>query len=426
MSKIKYTIDAISQDFVEGWALGPSGPCDVEVTVNGRPVGRAVTGLSRLDVEAALPNVPGSGSAGFVYVFKGDEIASGQRDISVSLRIRAGGEVLDTEKVVIPVLDPVLRAALLEDTGSSEIPRSPLPPTVLQLLLRASPALAKQDLGSEAGVLEALQVLEFLLPRGPRPMPGVHRYLGYLRAVHGAAQFAAQYFPRSNARPTGDKDRASMLTGPPELTAIAHHLFVLTDAGIPGGLLEFGCYKGFSTSVLSTACHLLGRQMDVFDSFEGLPVSNSTYYRAGEFASGLDEVQRHVAEFGRPDVVTYHPGFFSESLRRWTRRPAACFWMDVDLEQSAVDALAAFPALDSRGALFSHECQPACFEGSRPVPNRGPENVVGPIVDAFAAAGRQPVGLFVHGCTGAFWDRHHGIPVLPPAAFDRVLRLALA
>jgi hypothetical protein len=426
MNKIRYTIDAACQDFVEGWALGPSGPCDVEVTVNGRPVGRAVTGLSRHDVGAALPDVPGSDSAGFLYVFNRDEVSpTGQRDISVSLRIRGGGLILDTEQLTIPVLDPSVRVALLETRGDRELPRSPFPPTVLELLVRASPALAGQDLTSDAGALAAIDVLEYLLPRGPRPMPGVHRYLGYLRAVHGAALFAAQYFPRANTRSTGHKDRTAMLTGPPELTAIAHHLFVLADAGIPGVLLEFGCYKGYSTSILSTACHLLGRQMDVFDSFEGLPASNSTYYRPGEFAGGQVEVERNVAEFGRPGVVTYHPGFFSESLPRWTPRPAACLWMDVDLEQSAIDALKVFTVLDARGALFSHECQPASFNKRRPVPDRGPENVVGPIVDAFASAGRQPVGLFIHGCTGAFWDAQHGIPVLPPAAFDRVLSLAL-
>jgi hypothetical protein len=91
-----------------------------------------------------------------------------------------------------------------------------------------------------------------------------------------------------------------------------------------------------------------------------------------------------------------------------------------------VDALKAFPNLDARGALFSHECQPSSFDRRRPVPVRGPENVVGPIVDAFAAAGRDPVGFFVSGCTGALWDARAGIPVLPTSGFDRVLRLALA
>src|SRR5262249_48807365 len=153
--------------------------------------------------------------------------------------------------------------------------------------------------GSDA----VIDVLAYLVARGPRPLPGVHRYLGYLRGVFDSACFADKYFPRANARSTGEKDKTSVLTGPTELTAIAHHLFVLADAGIPGVVLEFGCYKGYSTSVLSTACHLLGRELQVFDSFRGLPKTNSSYYRPGEFAGDLEEVKRNVAEFGRPEVV---------------------------------------------------------------------------------------------------------------------------
>ena len=50
-----------------------------------------------------------------------------------------------------------------------------------------------------------------------------------------------------------------------------------------------------------------------------------------------------------------------------------------------------FPDLDTRGALFSHECQPETFDRGRPVVHRGPDNVLGPIVDAFAAAGAIPL-----------------------------------
>ncbi len=415
---IQYVVDAICQGYVEGWAVGPSGPCTIEVVVDGRSVGQAITGIARLDVGAALPDVPGSGEAGFLYAFTEGDLARAERDAHVSLRITADGLTLTTEPIAIPVL---------RSNGDQPMaPRSPLPTTVTGAIVRRSPNLASGDLATEAGALAAVDVLEYLVRRGPRPLPGVHRYLGYLRAVHAAAMFAAQYFPKANRRPTGEKDSTSILTGPMELAAIAHHLFVLSDLGVPGVLLEFGCYKGYSTSVLSTACHMLGRQMDVFDSFEGLPESASTYYRRGEFASGLTEVTQNVAEFGRPDVVTFHQGFFSDSLPRWTARPAACFWMDVDLEQSAIDALAAFPSLDRRGALFSHECQQASFDGPRPVTNRGPDAVVGPIVDAFVAAGRQPVGCFLFGHTGAFWDDRAGVPVLPPEPFERVLRLARA
>jgi O-methyltransferase len=413
---IKYAIDTVCQSYVEGWALGPSGLCTVAVMVDGRPVGHAVTGLSRPDVGAALPEIPGSVQAGFMYAFTRRDLSQSTRDIVVSLRITADGGVLETERITIPALETA--------RDNLVVPRSPLPATVTEVIIRRSPDLATGDLASEAGALAAVAVLEHLVQRGPRPLPGVHRYLGFLRAVYGSALFAAQYFPRVNVQPTGEKDRATITTAPMELMAIAHHLYVLADSGIPGALLEFGCYKGYSTSVLSTACHLLGRELDVFDSFQGLPSTISTYYRRGEFAGDLEEVRRNLAEFGRPDVVTFHPGFFSESVPKWAARSAACLWMDVDLEQSAIDALRAFPNLDRRGALFSHECQPVMFDGRRPTPHRGPDEVVGPIVDAFTSAGRQPVGLFLCGYTGAFWDSHEGVPVLPFESLERLVNLA--
>jgi O-methyltransferase len=412
---IQYTIDTACQSYVEGWALGPAGRCTVEVVVDGRPVGNAVTGIRRSDVAAALPHIPGSDESGFIYAFTERDLAHATRDASVWLRISSDRTVIETEKIAIPV-----PAA----SESSRIARSPFPQAVTGAIVARSPNLAASDLTSNQGAVAALEVLEHLVKRGPRPVPGVHRYLSYLRTVSTSATFAQKYFPKANVNRTGEKDSTGMLTNPVEMLTIAHHLYVLSDAGVPGAVLEFGCYKGYSTSVLSTACHLLGRHLDVFDSFSGLPVTDSTVYRPGEFAGGLEEVKQNIAEFGRPEVVTLNPGFFSDSLPGWQPKPVMCLWMDVDLEQSAIDALKVFPNLDRRGALFSHECQPQSFSGDRPVPHRGPDDVVGPITDAFVAVGRHPVGLFLSGHTGAFWDAHDGTPVLHPEPFARLLALA--
>jgi len=135
-------------------------------------------------------------------------------------------------------------------------------------------------------------------------------------------------------------------------------------------------------------------------------------------------VQQNIAEFGAPGAVTFHPGFFSESVPQWNAQPVMCLWMDVDLEKSAVDALRVFPELDRRGTLFSHECKPEHFAESTPVPHRGADDVVGPICDAFAASGRKVVGRFLSGNTGGFWDADEGIPVMAAVAFDRLLQLA--
>jgi hypothetical protein len=412
---IQYTIDTACQNYLEGWALGPAGRCTIEVVVDGRTVGNAVTGIQRSDVGAALPHVPGSAESGFIYAFSERDLAQSIRNASVWIRISADGQVLESERIDVPVPGPA---------EPLSFPRSCFPAAVTEALVTRSPELATVDVTSVRGAFAALDVLEHLLKRGPRPLSGVHRYLGYLRSVSASAIFAERYFPKANVRSTGEKDRTGMLTNPFEMLTIAHHLYVLADAGVPGAVLEFGCYKGYSTSVLSTACHLLARELHVFDSFSGLPATDSMHYRPGEFAGDLEEVKRNVGEFGRPQVVTFHPGFFSESLPKWQPRPVMCLWMDVDLEKSAVDALRIFPSLDRRGALFSHECHPSSFSGGRPTPQRGPDDVVGPIADAFSSAGRQPTGLFLSGHTGAFWDVQVGTPVLPSEPFERLLMLA--
>ena len=210
-----------------------------------------------------------------------------------------------------------------------------------------------------------------------------------------------------------------------EVFSVGAHLATLRTHGVSGCFLEFGCFKGFSTAILSDACHQLGMPMHVFDSFAGLPSSDSSYYRAGEFMGSLTEVQANVAAYGQPQVVEYHEGFFAETLPHFDAESANCIWMDVDLESSSRDAMQVFPRLDRRGVLFSHECPPELFADGRIEATRAPESVVPPILDAFAEAGRPVAGRHIHGHTGAFWDAELGIPPLPTRALLAVKDLAL-
>ena len=190
------------------------------------------------------------------------------RDASVRLRITAGGLALETEPTLLPVFDSSIFASNGSDRAT--LPRSPFPQSVTELIIRVRPDLADGNLCSETGALAAVEAIEHAVKRGPRPLAGVHRHLGYLRAVKGAADFAAQYFPRGNALARGDKDRGAMLTSPDELVAIAQHLYVLTETGVEGPLLEFGCYKGFSTSVLSYRLPFAGPPDGGFRFLRGL------------------------------------------------------------------------------------------------------------------------------------------------------------
>jgi hypothetical protein len=90
-----------------------------------------------------------------------------------------------------------------------------------------------------------------------------------------------RYFPQANERrSSADKDYTCKPNSAEELFTSAHHLYVMKSYGAQGEFAEFGCFKGFSTSMLSHACRLLGVRMHVFDSFAGLPPFDSIYYKA--------------------------------------------------------------------------------------------------------------------------------------------------
>jgi hypothetical protein len=243
-------------------------------------------------------------------------------------------------------------------------------------------------------------------------------YARYLRAVWSHFQFVRDYFPPRNETSISAHDAGAMPNTPAEMLAIANHLFVLRRMGLSGDFAEFGCFKGYSTSMLSYACELLGLRMHVFDSFAGLPASDSDYYAAGEFRGDIEEVQRNVATFGSPAAVTYHKGFFADTLKSFDCPPLISLWLDVDLAASARDVMTVFRRVDPRGAVFSHECDAEIFiDGIRQQP--GPHSVVPPILEAYRMAGAAAEGIHLAGQTGAFW-RRDGIAVMPQ---DRLMAL---
>lgn len=116
--------------------------------------------------------------------------------------------------------------------------------------------------------------------------PPLCEYIRYLRATRAHFQFVDKYFPETNTSLGANVRNANCKQNTiEELFAIAHHLFVLKSHGVAGDFVKFGCFKGFSSSLLSFACGLLGTPMHLYDSFEGLP-SSTSYHQAGDFAGG--------------------------------------------------------------------------------------------------------------------------------------------
>jgi hypothetical protein len=158
-------------------------------------------------------------------------------------------------------------------------------------------------------------------------------------------------------------------SGFPEHLAIAAHI-IGTPSLTSGCVIECGCYKGGSTVNLSLACALAGRELHVFDSFDGLPTPADgdaehklpfdrevhTYER-GMYAGSLEEVRSNLSRFGDINVCRFHDGWFDETLPGFSSRCIAAF-VDVDLRSSLETCVRGiWPLMADRGALFVHEAR---------------------------------------------------------------------
>lgn len=143
---------------------------------------------------------------------------------------------------------------------------------------------------------------------------------------------------------------------------------MVVASSAPGSIVECGCFTGGSTSVLSVAAKRSGRKLHVFDSFSGLPepdeadaahhvLSDSSVHRyaKGAFNASLASVQQNVAKFGAIDACSFWPGYFEDTLPKFSERVAAVF-CDVDLVSSIKTCLLyLWPLLSDGGIFFTHE-----------------------------------------------------------------------
>jgi O-methyltransferase len=127
-----------------------------------------------------------------------------------------------------------------------------------------------------------------------------------------------------------------------------------------GVVVECGCYRGGSTANLSLICQAVGRQLIVYDSFEGLPVGDAndsipTTMSTGALEGSLEDVRANVTRYGAIDVCEFRKGFFSDSLPSHSEPIALCF-LDVDFQMSIHQCLVnLWPHLIDEGYLFTDD-----------------------------------------------------------------------
>jgi len=111
---------------------------------------------------------------------------------------------------------------------------------------------------------------------------------------------------------------------------------------VTGSIVEAGAFKGGGTAKISLATKHAGRQLVVFDSFEGLPENTEEHqksvlghsiegwFKAGNFNGSLDEVKQNVTNYGDISVCSFIKGWFEDTMPSF-KQPIALAYLDVDL-----------------------------------------------------------------------------------------------
>ena len=137
--------------------------------------------------------------------------------------------------------------------------------------------------------------------------------------------------------------------------------------GEEGCIVEAGSFKGGSSAKFSLAAKIAGRELYIFDSFEGLPENSEPHeksilghsikgrFRRGNYCGSLEEVRTNITKYGEIGVCRFVKGWFEETMPFFNRRIAAAY-LDVDLASSTRTCLKyLYPLLVPGGVIFSQD-----------------------------------------------------------------------
>jgi O-methyltransferase len=224
--------------------------------------------------------------------------------------------------------------------------------------MRDTPFGRNTDLPPKARLEDALHRMVMSIHRAAA-LPFAVLFLFYDRNIHPAYRMTWAKKLFLALRMHRNTRRISSLTSYKAHLAMAVKLLEVPPE-VEGVVVECGCFLGGSTANLSLACELAGRDLFVYDSFEGLPAPDPDDKYGNEMTEGflradLERVKKNVRRNGAIERCTFVKGFFADTLPRHDQPVVLCF-LDVDLQSSLHDCvLNLWPHLTEQGYMFIDE-----------------------------------------------------------------------
>ena len=131
----------------------------------------------------------------------------------------------------------------------------------------------------------------------------------------------------------------------------------------PGEIVvEAGCWQGGSSTKFSLMCAMLGYELHIFDSFQGVEPRAATdrttdYDFSFEYSSPESVLRRNLDEYGCPAVCRIHKGWFADTLGQHPlTQPVRLAYIDCDIAKGTREVLGGvLPAMAPDGWIFSQD-----------------------------------------------------------------------
>lgn len=137
-------------------------------------------------------------------------------------------------------------------------------------------------------------------------------------------------------------------------------------SSLDGGFMEAGVFQGGTAKMLRRVAEERGKQLHLFDSFEGMKVTDSELDRhtSGDFAdTSLEGVQKVV---GTGEFVHFHKGWIPDTFAGLEDKRICFAHIDLDLYHGVKDTLEyVYPRMPAGGAIISDDYGLASCPGAR-------------------------------------------------------------